>query len=435
MSSFLKDLIAKHKDKKYGKGHRLGDTPTQQAPSYNLNSNHIAKPSTSSQSDAARRAGEAALQRLQNTNKPVRPVSSVKHTDNELEKALALKDHYFGKKQKIVDNVSTASTIKIYFKSSVFQPGEKYTLDEVEDKIEQNLIQNLEIEPILVSVSLLMTANYKYKEKLDKCIEIINKFVDNILANPSEEKFRKIRLENPTFKEKVYSCKYADMVLKNSGFIAKTVKLDDGSDDDIFLYEGNDMEKLENLKMALSVAEPVMPELDRDIKIFKVSESNSNNLNNFSLSDDFFNLKIEELRKEQALRNEAVEKAGMLRTKAMRERDEQLELRRYNYSLIRVKFPDNFILQGLFKSNEKYDILYELIQNSINFDNIPFELVSHSIKKPSGNGNLMGLTLAEIGLVPSALLNFKINEMVDPRIKNQIKFYLKADLLDLAINF
>lgn len=36
----------------------------------------------------------------------------------------------------------------------------------------------------------------------------------------------------------------------------------------------------------------------------------------------------------------------MLRTRAMREKDEQREMRKYNYTLLRVRFPDGYILQG-----------------------------------------------------------------------------------------
>lgn len=43
---------------------------------------------------------------------------------------------------------------------------------------------------------------------------------------------------------------------------------------------------------------------------------------------------------------EAVEKAAMLRTRAMREKEEQREMRKYSYTLLRVRFPDGFILQG-----------------------------------------------------------------------------------------
>lgn len=36
----------------------------------------------------------------------------------------------------------------------------------------------------------------------------------------------------------------------------------------------------------------------------------------------------------------------MLRTKAMREKDEQRERKKYNYALLRVRLPDGKILQG-----------------------------------------------------------------------------------------
>lgn len=44
---------------------------------------------------------------------------------------------------------------------------------------------------------------------------------------------------------------------------------------------------------------------------------------------EFYNITKEELKREQQARQDAVEKLGMLRTKAMRERDEIRELRKY----------------------------------------------------------------------------------------------------------
>lgn len=36
----------------------------------------------------------------------------------------------------------------------------------------------------------------------------------------------------------------------------------------------------------------------------------------------------------------------MLRTRAMREKEEQREMRKYNYTLLRVRLPDGYLLQG-----------------------------------------------------------------------------------------
>lgn len=46
-------------------------------------------------------------------------------------------------------------------------------------------------------------------------------------------------------------------------------------------------------------------------------------------------------------RSDLVERNSMLRTKAMREKDEQRERRKYNYALVRVRLPDGNILQGM----------------------------------------------------------------------------------------
>ena len=169
---------------------------------------------------------------------------------------------------------------KIYFRSDILGAGVRYSKEDIENQIEQCLINQLDQEPILVSVSLLFTANYKNQEKLNKCVEILNKFADNIINKPDEEKYRKIRCENPIFKEKVHMCKFSDLVLKKSGFMARSLLkqptetlnksveiIEDKKEDEYeayFIYEEKTIEKLENLKLALSLGEPIVPELDRD---------------------------------------------------------------------------------------------------------------------------------------------------------------------------
>jgi UBX domain-containing protein 6 len=44
-------------------------------------------------------------------------------------------------------------------------------------------------------------------------------------------------------------------------------------------------------------------------------------------------------------RTEAVERSMMLRTKAMREKEEKREMRKYKYAVIRIRFPDGVLLQ------------------------------------------------------------------------------------------
>jgi UBX domain-containing protein 6 len=455
--SFLKDLFEKRKDKKYGKGHKLGSTSDQPVIS---NSPRIDQPANQTPrqaafSDAAQKAGEAALQRLANAhNKNTARPSTPRYVDKEreeqdklnkeLDEALKLKEHYFGK-PTVVEDSNLVPKNRIYFTAPILPENERYTQHEIEDRIEQLLMEKIHEEPILVACTLLCTFNYKDSEKLNKCKEILNKFANNILNNPSEEKYRKIRVENQIFKEKVYSCKYADLVLKQAGFKAKHLRKEviplssndqekkEDEFEDFFVYEGDNLDPLNSLKTFLSLAEPIKPELHRDIKVFRANTQS--NLSDFNLSDEFYNLKIEEIKREQAVRAEALEKSGMLRTKAMRERDEQLELRRYNYCLIRVRFPNSIILQALFKSTEKYQSLYELVSECLETDSIPFEFFSHSLKKPEKNVNINSLTLAELGLAPAALLNFRFSDLVDESIKSKYKNYLSNHLLDKMQDF
>lgn len=218
------------------------------------------------------------------------------------------------------------------------------------------------------------------------------------------------------------------MVLTNSGFKKISMPKDTQmqTDNDVieeeafFVYDGSDLDKLNSLKVALSCAEPILPELDRDLRIFKISDMSC--LPDIEISEDFYNPSIDELRNEQRLRNEALEKSGMLRTKQMRERDEKLELRIYNFCMIRVRFPDNYILQATFKSNEKYKDLLELVQDCLEH-NGTFDLFGHSLKKSSD----MNSTLAECGLAPSALLEFRYNST---EASHQNTKFLKKSLIE-----
>jgi len=59
----------------------------------------------------------------------------------------------------------------------------------------------------------------------------------------------------------------------------------------------------------------------------------------------FFQKHSSDIEKNLAYRQESLESSLVLRTKAMREKQEQKEMRRYKYALVRVRFPDGIFLQ------------------------------------------------------------------------------------------
>jgi hypothetical protein len=118
--SFIKQLFEKRKEKKYGKGHKLGSLPTDNS-SYQHQSisgaaalppNERSMNARSQPTEASQMAGQAALMRLQQQQNPSRPKtaaaanqianemkSSLKLQEKEIEKAMDLKNHYFGDKK------------------------------------------------------------------------------------------------------------------------------------------------------------------------------------------------------------------------------------------------------------------------------------------------------------------------------------------------
>lgn len=65
---------------------------------------------------------------------------------------------------------------------------------------------------------------------------------------------------------------------------------------------------------------------------------------------DFFSRTADEILREQQQRTEAIERMTMLRTQKMREMDSAKAATSiiYKYTLIRVRFPNNYLLQVFF---------------------------------------------------------------------------------------
>ena len=190
----------------------------------------------------------------------------------------------------------------------------------------------------------------------------------------------------------------------------------------------NDAERLQNSKDNLLAAEPIRPELDRNVQVFYPSA----NAHRIQVPDDFYSISQDELKREQQRRQEAVEKLGMLRTKEMREREHLRELRRYRYTLIRVRFPNGVILQGTFRAMDKLSALVTFVRESLENDWIPFYLNTQTGHKLTDEE----LSLVELGLAPAAIVNFAFDAAIQKEIAAQHgsiedNMYLREDVMGL----
>lgn len=421
--SFLKKLFDKIKpdDDKYGKGHRLGNLQQEEERKRQereaFAQSNSQRPKTSvllrpNSNEAAIAAGQAALARLQpkqqTHQKPLasnlqKQSSQIDAEKCRLEEAERLKEHYFGtshiKEQETSSHINEPK-IQINFKCpDLFGEGLSLSKVKLEERIEDKLMENLNDEPILTSITLLLTLNYKNDEKLEKCLETLIKIVENILNNRNEEKYRKIRCENAQIKEKLLSCKYCELVLTTVGFkLLKTKKADSEEFEDFYVFDHENEDnytKLNELKDGFKIGKPIKPILDRNITLLMVNEMSQAEANKFNLADEFQSISINEIKRERKMREEALERSGNLRTKAMRERDEIMEMRKYNYCLIRVKFSDLIYLQMIFKSTETIQDLYLSVQSCLKDEGCLFELSNYVLKPKQQN---FSQTFAEASL-------------------------------------
>ena len=283
---------------------------------------------------------------------------------------------------------------------------------EMEAHIHEFLLGQLADEPEMTSALMIHTLN-KDQERVKICIETLCKYLDNIINHPGEEKYTKIRIGNKAFQERVAGLDGTEEFLQAAGFVVKSLPFEDREEHFYVMEEkmASDTERLKNIKEVLNVAEPIKPQLDRNLKVYHPS----NNAANFNIPEEFYSISPSELKKEQQRKQEAVEQLGMLRTKAMREREERREIFKYRYTLVRVRFPEGALLQGTFKATEKLPALIEFIREQLQNDWMPFVLKTQMGNKLTDNEKM----LAELGLTPAALINFEWDKEIMAEITAQ----------------
>lgn len=207
---------------------------------------------------------------------------------------------------------------------------------EWKNKIKEFLYEQLADERALTACLIIQNCNTK--TKAEQCIETLSKYLENILQNPAEEKYRKIRTSNRIFVERVKSVEGGYDFLIGAGFVEQEL---DNETYLIYVEENSEnINQLQELLDALHHSEIINIDLDRNIQVLLPSQSKKH-----ELPADFYRMSPEEIKREQQMRTDAIENAQILKTKAMREKDELRTMNKYNFALIRVRFPDGLFLQ------------------------------------------------------------------------------------------
>jgi len=121
----------------------------------------------------------------------------------------------------------------------------------------------------------------------------------------------------------------------------------------------------------------------------------------------------------------------MLRTKAMREKEEAKSRRKYKFCLIRVRFPDGWILQGTFSVMEPLSAVLEYVGEHLETE-LPYQLAD-SVTGIRFQGDALESPLVELGLVPSSIVHFSWDPEIEADLaaSGQTVGYLREDLTKL----
>ncbi|XP_046809128.1 UBX domain-containing protein 6 [Lucilia cuprina] len=405
-----------------GQGHTLSSQNTEASTS---NRKPIADayvpPKRKELSNEVRAAAAAALARVENKGSKEfnTSLAAIKaQAKRELEAERKLKEEVVTPEPNNENNPNINLACQgVFFRCPIIS-DEILSKKEWKVKIKDFLYQQLDAEKALTSCLIIYNCNSK--EKAEDCILTLTKYLENIVKFPKEEKYYKIRMSNRIFCEKVRYVEGALDFLQAAGF--REVDLDD---EKFLIWSKDNVEQdyeLPTLIEALQNSEPIQLVLDRNIKVLLPSQAKR-----VVLPDDFYRISPEEIKREQQLRAEAIESAQILKTKAMREREEQRALRMYKYALVRVKFPNGLFIQGTFSVYEKICDIFEFVQSCLQDESMEFNLVASSEGKFTEED--MDKTLYDLRLVPNILLLFNVsNETTSGQDTN----FLKEELLLLV---
>lgn len=150
------------------------------------------------------------------------------------------------------------------------------------------------------------------------------------------------------------------------------------------------------------------------------------------LPDEFFEVTVDDVRRRLAqLKSERkrLEEAPLV-TRAFREAQMKEKLERYPKVVLRVLFPDRYVLQGFFRPSETVGDLRDFVRSHLGNPKLPFYLF---ITPPKTTLDDPTLTLFQADLFPAALVHFGAEEptgvYLEPRLLEHTVSQSAADVL------
>ncbi|CAD5225790.1 unnamed protein product [Bursaphelenchus xylophilus] len=395
LKKFLENKKLDKKFKKAGKGQVLAGSPSQSpshasAPirTYQPPPDTEARRQTASQlADAHERRLQGSEQHLTYAQKKIREEARKRLEEEERRNAQEAEVDYRRDErdgEKLFEHTDQISSV--FYTCDLFDEDIVLPKKDMIEAVEQFLAAQIKDEPIEASIIMIWSLNRQDK-------------------NPDEPKFKKIRTTNKVFTEKIKPVKGAEEFLRGVGFAEQLLDGPDGHKEIFLVFkdEGPDaLGTLQDSLSALEAGEPVSLKLHRDPKVFRVDPSKP--IPKAEVPPDFFILTPEELKREQKIREQEAERLTTLRTSKMREEDARLRKYNYKYTLIRVRFPNHYVLQGVFSVHERFSTLREFIASKVATEFGTFVLTDPA--NPENCFDNEQKSFADYGLIPAAVVYF-----------------------------
>ncbi|CAH8445741.1 unnamed protein product [Heterobilharzia americana] len=409
MGDLLKFFKSKNVDRKFaklGEGHRLSDASVgHSGTSVSKNKKEF---TSSLRSASSSGSAEAAMSRLSIS----RPQNTCVHTETSTQGGENLWHQSVEvepTQQHIVNAEKPAVISKLLFWCpKLFGDAVIGSRDEVEQAIHNYLLSESSFNASEAVNLIRSPENLVYRR-----LRASNKLIQDLLSVDGVEQF----LTACNFKKQLLPITHptepnqsnGDSVIQSTEEIAENEVFYVVSEED-----AQDREYLEKLLNLLMTADSIFPELYRDTKVFRATGRAVSCVSRDHLPDDFFILTKEELRKCIDQQRQIIEESGMLLTKAMRERLKTQGMKSFRYAVIRVRFPDNLILQGLFYAVDTLLSVRQWVSECL-AEPLSFRLysppsleIAARLKAPPTTYIELtddNASVAELGLAPSSLIN------------------------------
>ncbi|CAL9239178.1 unnamed protein product [Arabidopsis halleri] len=198
---------------------------------------------------------------------------------------------------------------------------------------------------------------YLSRKPSESSIDVLLRLFKNIVKEPENAKFRKVRMSNAKIKEAIGDVAGGVELLELVGFELKEENDEIWAVMDVPGEEQSNLiskvvgflekRKTENSGYSVQVMGHVAPKkIDREIRVFfSVSENVASRI---EVPDSFYSLSADEIKREADLRRKKIAESQLLIPRSYKEKQAKAARKRYKRSMIRVQFPDGVVLQGVF---------------------------------------------------------------------------------------